>query len=162
MFKNSNLPTNYELKDEFLVPFDSYFDKLLNTTFPDFHKLFGIDFMGKGSYPKCDIESAADSIIIEAAVPGLAKEDITISFDKKERILSISAKSQVKGESKKQNYIHKELKKSSFARSWTLDNTLCSDAIKASAKNGILTIKIPKKANQPMPKKEDKLNIKID
>lgn len=139
---------NYRLpeiltRDEFIVPFDRYFDKLIASSFPEFRKSFGVDFFSKGSYPKCDIIDSVDKVTIEAAVPGLSKKDISLKYDGNKETLTISADKLDEKYSKNQ-YVYKELKRSAFVRTIQLSDNLDGSAVKASLKKGILIIDIPK------------------
>jgi HSP20 family protein len=145
MTKTSLVKIIPEAREEFLTPFSSIFDRFLSQTFPDFSQEFGIDIQKMNSFPKCNIEDQPEKLIIEAEIPGLSKEDVKIII--KNNMLSI------KGEKKKiteesnedKKFILKELKHSSFMRSFKLNDNLDLDSIDASFENGILKINIPKK-----------------
>ena len=57
-------------------------------------------------------------------------------------------------------YVHKELKKSSFCRSFSVGNNIDKEKLNAKFNNGILTITLPKIV--PDPKKEDPKRIEIN
>ena len=142
--RRNRIPAMFD-REEFLTPFDSLFDKIMKSNFPEFTRDFGVDFFGKGSYPKCDVKAHADKVEIEAAVPGMSKKDIKIEFHEKDRILTLSGEKQNEPEIGDQNtYITRELKKSSFKRSFRLGENLDGNSIKASFSNGMLTLGIPK------------------
>jgi HSP20 family protein len=91
-----------------------------------------------------DIIDADTSIIIEAELPGLSKDDLTISVASG-KVLTISGKNtNSKHSADIQNYILKELKRSSFRRSFSLGKNIDPDSIKADFKEGILRISINK------------------
>jgi len=142
--RRNDLPRLFD-RTEFLTPFDSLFDKIMKSNFPEFGRDFGVDFFGKGSYPKCDVTDHADRVDIEAAVPGMSKKEIKIEFHENDRILTLSGEKQNEPEIGDQNtYITRELKKSSFKRSFRLGDNLDGNSIKASFSNGMLTLGIPK------------------
>jgi len=142
--RRSNLPGLFD-RTEFLTPFDSLFDKIMKSNFPEFGRDFGVDFFGKGSYPKCDVTDHADRVDIEAAVPGMSKKEIKIEFHETDRILTLSGEKQNEPEIGDHNtYITRELKKSSFKRSFRLGDNLDGNSIKASFSNGMLTLGISK------------------
>ena len=128
-------------RDEFLQPFDTVFDKLVGETFPDMTKEFGIEFFGSNSYPKVDIIDRNKDILLEAEVPGLTKDDVSVEV--KDNILAVSGERKVKRDDDAV-YVRKELKRSSFKRSFSLGDNLDSERISAEFENGILTITIPK------------------
>lgn len=130
-------------RDEFLTPFDALFDSVIGKAFPQMAEDFGVGFFEKNSYPKVDVSSHEDKILIEAEIPGLSKEDVAVELDK--NVLSISGSSQKKEENKEVQYIRKELKRSAFKRSFTLGANLDSSGIVADFKDGVLKVTVPKK-----------------
>ena len=128
-------------RDEFRTIFDA--DGLFEQLFgKEFTKNFGIDYADNVAYPRVDVVDLADKLILEAEIPGLKKEDVSVEFE--DGILSIKG-------SKKPNlykdatFVMKEIKKSSFTRTFTLSDELDSEAISADFEDGILTVDIPKK-----------------
>ncbi|UCG27662.1 MAG: Hsp20/alpha crystallin family protein [Bacteroidales bacterium] len=83
---------------------------------------------------------------VELAAPGLEKKDLHL--DLKDDILTISTEKKVENEEKNENFTRHEFNYSSFCRSFTLPDTVDKDKIKASHKNGILTVYIPKKEEE--------------
>ena len=105
-------------RDEFLQPFNTVFDQLLGETFPDMSKEIGHDFFAKGAYPRVDVVDGDEAIYIEAEIPGLAKDDVSV--DVKDNLLTISGRRKGLHENDKNTrYIVKELKRSQFSRSFT-------------------------------------------
>ena len=131
-------------RDQFVNSFDLLYDKLMNKVYPGFGKTFGVDFFDKASYPKCDIYDNDKVVVIEAAVPGATKKDLSIDYNEDEELLTISCESLNKKEDKDKSYIYKELKRSSFRRIFRLSDFLDGANIKASLNKGILTLEIPK------------------
>ncbi len=127
---------------ELITPFDSLINELMNDSFMGLSKTLGEDFFVKGSYPKVNVLDLDKEILIEAAVPGLTKDDIEVEI--KDDVLTISGKSnQEKGYSDS-NFVRRELKRSRFQRSFALGATLDKDSISASCKDGVLRLSIPK------------------
>lgn len=126
-------------REEFLTPFDRIFDEFFKANSPNFTQDFGVDFFEKGSYPKVDITDYNDRIVIEAEIPGLPREDVNVEV--LENILVISGNKRKK-EQKDEfgKLIYKELKHSSFRRSFTLADNLAKENIDAKFENGILTV----------------------
>ena len=141
MIIKSNLPSLFRSldRDEFLTPFDNIFDSFLSSNYPNFQNEFGIDFFGKGAYPKVDVYDQDKSLSIIAEIPGLTKDEITLEVDN--GIFSISGEKHTHPITK-ENYkcIRKELKYSAFKRSFKLGDNLDPDSIKAKFNNGILEI----------------------
>jgi HSP20 family protein len=134
-------------RDEFLTSVDSMFDKLFKDSFPSFSRELGDGFFSKGSYPKVDVVDCPKHIEIEAEIPGLSKEEVSVELQ--ENVLTISGEKQrkVKKESEDSGtYLYRELKHSSFKRSFTLGDNIDTENIVADFKDGILNVKLNKLA----------------
>ena len=129
-------------KREFLTPFDELFNTMLGDMFPTLHQEFGNDFFVQGSYPKCNVITNDECVIIEAAIPGLDKEEVDVEIDNK--ILTIRGESNQHEDIRDEQYVKRELKRSAFQRSFKLDDNLDDSAITGGYDKGILTITIPK------------------
>jgi len=85
-------------------------------------------------YPRYNIEKVENGYIVEVAVPGWNKTQISVNVHK--NILTI------KGEKKENNegrgWVHKGISGKSFEKHLKLDNTL--EVSSASMENGMLTI----------------------
>jgi HSP20 family protein len=148
-----NIPVLLGHRDQFVDSFDKVFDKLLQTHFPTLQQEFGVDFISKSSYPRINVTDYSDKVVITAEVAGLAKEDVDITF--KDGVLTISGEK--REESKEGTIVWKELKHSSFKRSFQLADTLIGQNASAKFLNGILDISIPKA--QPKAEISTKINI---
>lgn len=93
---------------------------------------------------KSDIHEKDGNYLIEMELPGYAKEDI--KADLKDGYLTITATREEKTEEKdaKGNCIHKERYTGSCNRSFYVGDQITQDDIKASFKDGILHLQIPK------------------
>lgn len=140
-------------REEFMVPFDSLFDDIIQKTMPSFTDEFGVNFFGSNSYPKVDVIDHDDRISIEAEIPGLSKKEVSVDLE--ENILTISGAKQSKDESSEIKYIRKELKRSSFKRSFKLGENINQKNVNADFNNGVLLITLPKKE----PEKPKKIKI---
>ena len=126
-----------------MVPFDSLFDDIIQKTMPSFTDEFGVNFFGSNSYPKVDVIDHDDRITIEAEIPGLSKKEVSVDLE--ENTLTISGAKQSKDESPEIKYIRKELKRSSFKRSFKLGENINQKNVNADFNNGVLLITLPKK-----------------
>ncbi len=140
-----------DMRDEFLKPFDQVFDQMLTQQFPNFAEQTGIDFL-KGAYPKCNIIDTAEDVQVIAEIPGLTKDDVNIKVES--GVMTISGKQSAMTKDPEVKYIRRELKHSSFKRSFELGDTLDPTKISANFENGILNITIPKK-EESLPKTID-------
>lgn len=143
-------------RDEFLTPFSSLFDEILETNFPQFKHDCGIQF-SKMTYPKVDIENLEDSVSITAEIAGWDPKDISVEVEN--LILSISGKTSIEKEKDDKKFILKELKRSSFRRTFTLSDRLDLNSISATFDKGLLNITIAKKVKEEP--KETKIQIQI-
>lgn len=103
---------------------------------------------------KLDVRENNNEYIIDAELPGVDKEEISVQLD--EGRLNITVKRIDNVENKNDDYIHKERHLSSTSRSIYLENTK-SEGIKAKLDNGILNIVVPKED-----KKVTSYNIDIE
>lgn len=144
------------LKNEMLSGFDSLLDAFFDETFS---KEFKNQFSQKGKYPKVNIIGLEEKVVLEAAIPGMTRDDITIEVDEDNDTLTISGKSQQKSEYK-DLYLTQEIKRSQFSRSFILSKeSLDLTKISAQCDNGILTIEIPRINPEERAPKIRKVNI---
>jgi HSP20 family protein len=97
----------------------------------------------QNSIPAVNIVENKDEYRIDMAAPGLNKEDFKINLEN--NVLTVSSEKEERREEKEQKYMRKEFSYFSFNRSFTLPMTVDSEKIKATQKDGILQILIPKK-----------------
>ena len=140
-------------RDEFLTPFDAIFDQLVNKTFPTFKEDVGVSF-NKGAYPKVNVYEYDDKIGIVAEIPGLDKSNVSVEVE--EDVLIISGDKHGFDDSGGK-CITRELKQSSFKRSFNLGEHLDGDDVSAKFKDGMLSISVPKIE----PEKPKKHSVKI-
>ena len=141
---------NHLNRDEFLTPFDAIFDQLMNKQFPNFQEEVGVSF-NKGAYPKVNVYEHDDKISIVAEIPGLDKKNVSVEVE--EDVLTISGDKHPDGfDTRGGKCITRELKQSSFKRSFNLGEHLDGDDVSAKFKDGMLSISVPKKEPE-QPKK---------
>lgn len=105
--------------------------------------------------PRTDIKETDKEYVIHMETPGLKKEKVKINVV--ENILSIEAENEEEKSEEAEQYISKEIRRSSFKRSFTLPENVKDEQINAKMDNGILEVTIPK-AEEKKPKE---LEIKI-
>lgn len=93
-------------------------------------------------------------VIVRAELPGIDPKqvEITVTND----TLTIKGDAKTEQEEKGRNYYRRELRYGSFVRSLALPSGVQGDAAKASYKNGILEIRVPK-SERAKPK-----SVKVD
>lgn len=107
--------------------------------------------------PTTDVHETSKSYIIEAELPGLAKENISIELQN-EHTIDVSGKYTSEQETKGKRYWSKERLTGDFKRAFTFPQKIDPDKIHAAMKNGILQIEIEKAQEETV----KKLPIKID
>jgi HSP20 family protein len=151
----TNLPsvfTHFD-RDEFITPFDKLIDKFFNQSFPQLSKEVGVDVFQSSAYPKCDIVDFDDRIEIVAEVPGLSKEMIKIDVDTD--VISIKGEKTSNVEKEGGTYLRRELKKSSFKRTFTADPKIFDlEKVSARFEDGVLELTVPKFVTVKTTKKE--------
>lgn len=155
------LPYHYSnlRRDEWLSPFDKILDELVSASNPDLHKVFGDSVFEKNAYPKVNIVDGKDSIVIEASVPGLKKEEVSVEVEG--NVLTIASRPQKESREdiSEARYLRREIKKSSFVRSFTLSKDLDVSSVKADLDLGLLTISIGKLVPRKDILQRKKINI---
>jgi HSP20 family protein len=94
-----------------------------DTIFDNFFNSFENPTEGNYRVPQVDIEDTDKAYILTTDLPGIAKEDINVSYKKK--------------------YIRKERSSHTFCRQFTVRN-IQKDGIQAAFKDGVLTVTLPK------------------
>jgi HSP20 family protein len=96
------------------------------------------------STPAVNVYENSEKFEIEIAAPGLEKEDFKIDL-KNDYLLVYSEKKDKKEEKEKGKVVRSEFRYSSFQRSFALPKEVNISDIKATHKNGILIVELPKK-----------------
>ena len=129
-----------------------------NVLFPTLmSELFKPDWFGglenyQATLPAVNIKESETGFELELAIPGKRKEDFNVEID--HDILTISLEEKSKEEKTEENYTRREFSYDAFKRSFTLPETVDSDKIKASYKDGVLFFSLPKKEEAlPKPKR---------
>lgn len=133
-----------------LIPFNRRGYNFPVAGFEDFHNMLD-DFFGDNWMPnrnllkdtfKIDIKEAESEYLVEAELPGIAKEEISLDVENENLCISVKREEDVNQDGK--NYLHRERRVSSMSRSIRLGDAKLGD-IKAKLENGILTVTIPKR-----------------
>ncbi len=125
------------------------FDRWFSTAFRDLEKLSGT----YGGYPRVDAIEYGDKIVLEAELHGLEKGDVSVEIN--ENVLTIRGGSRKQDAPERGRYLFREIKRSSFERSWTLDTSVDQTKVSATFENGKLTVTLPKVAE----KKPSKIKV---
>jgi HSP20 family protein len=128
---------------------------MVETQFPDVVKQVGVKPYQGSAYPKVNVYEYDDKVGIVAEIPGLDKKQLDVEVE--EGILTISGDKHGVWEEEGAKVLRRELKASSFKRSFELGELLDGNNIKANFKDGVLSISIPKIE----PEKPKKHTVKI-
>lgn len=136
-----------------LVPFASRKDLAKEeNAFDRLFDVFDEPFLTNFKAPdfKVDVKDNGTSYELTAELPGLKKEDISLTYE--DHYLTIATKTAEDNDKKdeKGNYVRRERRSTSMSRSFYIDNI---DESKATAeyKDGVLTVYMPKLTEKAEP-----------
>ena len=105
--------------------------------------------------PPVDIYEDGDNLVLKAELPGINPDDVEVRVE--DNTLYMKGERKFEKEVKEENYHRVERAYGTFARTFSLPNSIDSDKVAASYKDGVLTLTLPKK-EEAKPKKI-KINI---
>jgi len=105
--------------------------------------------------PALDLAETKDNLVVTAELPGIDPKDISI--DLSGDVLTVRGEKKQEKEEKEENYHLIERRYGSFTRSIRLPVKIDEEKIKASYKNGVLKIVLPK--SEEVKKKEIKIKV---
>jgi HSP20 family protein len=118
----------------------------------DFDRLFREAFSsasGEGEVstrtwaPPVDIYENGDNLVLKAELPGINPDDVEVRVE--DNTLYLKGERKFEKEVKEENYHRVERAYGTFARSFTLSNTIDSEKVTAGYKDGVLTLTLPKR-----------------
>jgi HSP20 family protein len=131
------------------------FDSMVESQFPEVVKSVGVKPYQGSAYPKVNVYEYDDKVGIVAEIPGLNKKQLNVEVE--DGILTISGDKHSTFEDEGAKVLRRELKQSSFKRSFELGEQLDGENIDANFKDGVLSVSIPKIE----PEKPKKTFVKI-
>lgn len=105
--------------------------------------------------PAVDIYETEHELVVKADLPDIDPKDLDIRVEN--NILTIRGERKFEKQVNEDKYLRVERSYGSFARSFTLANTVNAEAIKADYQNGVLTLTIPKR--EEAKPKQIKVNV---
>jgi HSP20 family protein len=93
--------------------------------------------------PHFDVMETKDAYVLKADVPGVKEEELDLSVNG--NLLTISGKREPDQPEDGDAYFAIERSCGSFARSFTMPESVDAAGVTADLKNGVLTVRIPKK-----------------
>jgi HSP20 family protein len=93
--------------------------------------------------PEVDIHETEDALVLEADLPGMEEKDLDVRVEN--NTLTVRGERKFEKKVSEENYLRVERAYGSFSRSFALPHTIDPEAIKADYRNGVLTIRVPKR-----------------
>ena len=105
--------------------------------------------------PSVDIYETENELVVKADLPDVNPQDLDIRVEN--NILTIRGERKFETKVNEENYLRIERAYGSFSRSFSLANSVKSEAIKADYQNGVLTLSLPKR--EEAKPKQIKVNV---
>lgn len=125
----------------------SAFDDFFNSRFADLPMANELNNFS----PDVNIKENDNAYVVEAEMPGLKRDEIDIEM--KSDHLVIKGEKKSFDEQEKDDYYHMERRFGSFYRSIPISGQVDESKIDAKLSDGLLTISLPKREDQPKTKK---------
>lgn len=106
--------------------------------------------------PPVDIYETGDGIVLKIELPGVNKDEVSVEV--KDNVLIIKGERLLDPTIKDENYYRKERSFGRFNRSFALQEPIEPDRIKASFKDGVLSIEV----SRPEKEKPKQVTVSID
>src|SRR5437773_2480162 len=119
----------------------------LSTLRDEMNRLFDFSWPSRDSglfsgwSPALDVFDDKDSFVVKAELPGMKKEDINLSLH--DGVLTISGERKFERENKEGETFRSERYFGKFQRSVTLPAAVDANKVKASYKDGVLSVELP-------------------
>jgi HSP20 family protein len=111
----------------------------MNRMFDDFLSDFGMTGRLHGGWPRIDISEADDKLKVVAELAGLEERDVEITLN--DGVLTLKGQKTLD----KEGRLYSERWEGAFERTIPVGQDVDAEKVKASFKNGVLTILLPKK-----------------
>jgi HSP20 family protein len=121
--------------------FDNFFGRPANAT-------------GRAWVPPVDMYATKDDLVLALELPGVSEKDVTVSITGD--LLTVKGERRFETQGKEEEHLHVERTYGKFERLVQLPMAVQADRVKATFRDGVLEIKLPK-AEELKPKE-----IKID
>jgi HSP20 family protein len=116
----------------------------------------GDEFMTSGTFiPPVDVYEDEHNIVLKLEVPGIQEKDIEVKVQ--DHTLMVSGERKFENEEKQENFHRIERSYGAFSRSFALPNTVDTDNVTADYQNGVLKVKLAKRAEAKP--KQIKVNV---
>jgi HSP20 family protein len=108
-------------------------------------RLFRPFWVGEGqreTTPAIDLFATPEAVIAKVALPGVKPEDVDITVT--DDLVTITGTFEEETEKTEAGYVHKELSRGAFSRTFAIPTAVDTETAKASFKDGLLTLTLPK------------------
>ena len=92
--------------------------------------------------PKVDVVEDKDAVTVKAEVPGVEQDELAVSLQ--DGVLTIKGEKEAEKEEKDKQYHRVERTYGAFVRALRLPSAVDAGKVKATFKNGVVTIVLPK------------------
>ncbi|MGR3176475.1 MAG: Hsp20/alpha crystallin family protein [Candidatus Anammoxibacter sp.] len=137
----------FKKRDFFADPFDSFehFGNEISSFFTPISRLMGRDvsLFERDWNPSIDVYESDNEVLVKADIPGLNKDEMDISI--LDDMLTIKGEKKTENEVSKESYYKSERFCGSFNRTIQLPSEVDEDKVKATYKDGVLELHLPKK-----------------
>jgi HSP20 family protein len=134
-----------------IIRWDPYRDMVtlrdrMNRLFEDMSGSKGeeTDLVAHSWAPSVDIYETENEVVLSAEIPGVDENDVEIKIE--DNNLTLRGERKFEKETKEENYHRIERSYGSFFRSFALPSYIDQDRIEAEHVNGVLKIRMPKRA----------------
>ncbi len=128
------------------------YHNLFSELFNNFPTNWGRDTEASWSIVPVNINESENGFHVELNAPGRNKGDFKINIEK--GLLTVSFEKKEETENKEFKTIRKEFSYTDFKRSFSIDETINTEAIEAKYENGVLKLFLPKKESIKISPKE--------
>ncbi|TAM60316.1 Hsp20/alpha crystallin family protein [bacterium] len=134
------------------TPIDRFFDIFEEGPLGGFNRMRRMmDAMLGSTWPSTTVTATGDGVavniyekddayVVEAAVPGYKREDLTVEVIGD--MLTLAGKFEAKTEEEQKNYHRREIRQGGFTRSFSFPSTLDPKSVTAHFENGLLSISV--------------------
>ena len=127
----------------------------INRVFNDVFERAGEESNLTSWAPAVDIFETGQELVVKADLPDIDPRDLDIRVEN--NVLSIRGERKFEKKVSEDKYLRVERAYGAFSRSFSLANTVNSEAIKADYQNGVLTLTVPKR--EEAKPKQIKVNV---
>jgi HSP20 family protein len=94
--------------------------------------------------PAADVQEDENHLYLDLELPGINEKDVKVTLEN--NVLTVEGERKQEKKSDKGNWLHQECYYGTFSRSFTLPGTVDADSVEATFNNGVLEVRIEKKA----------------